>query len=151
MKHLRLYIDTSVVGGCFDPPFAEVSRVLFARARAGEITLLTSELMIQELSEAPAEVQAVFDVVPRESIEEVSTTPEAETLRDKYLEAGVVGPSSATDGLHVALATVSRADAIVSWNFRHIVHFEKIRGFNAVNLREGYAPLEIRSPREMVR
>lgn len=150
MKRLRLYIDTSVVGGCFDRAFAEVSRAFFARARAGEIILLTSELMIQELAEAPAEVQGVVDTVARESIEEVSITEEAETLRDKYLEAGVVGPSSAADALHVALATALRADAIVSWNFRHIVHFEKIRGFNAVNLREGYAPLEIRSPREMV-
>jgi len=39
---------------------------------------------------------------------------------------------------------------IVSWNFKHIVHFDKIRGFNAVNLREGYLPIEIRSPREII-
>ena len=52
--------------------------------------------------------------------------------------------------MHVALATVSRADMVVSWNFKHIVHFDKIRGFNAVNLREGYLPIEIRSPKEVV-
>jgi hypothetical protein len=52
--------------------------------------------------------------------------------------------------LHVANATVGGADMIVSWNFRHIVHFRKIRGFNAVNLKEGYATLAIYSPREVV-
>ena len=52
--------------------------------------------------------------------------------------------------LHVALATVARADVILSWNFRHIVHLDKIRRFNAVNLRQGYAIMEIRSPREFV-
>jgi len=39
---------------------------------------------------------------------------------------------------------------MVSWNFRHIVHFDKMRGFNSVNLREGYPAIEIHSPREVV-
>lgn len=39
---------------------------------------------------------------------------------------------------------------IVSWNFKHIVHFDKMRGFNAVNLQEGYARLDIFSPLEVV-
>ena len=54
------------------------------------------------------------------------------------------------DAHHVAIATAERVDMIVSWNFQHIVHFDKIRGFNAVNLREGYSPIEIRSPKEVV-
>ena len=45
-------------------------------------------------------------------------------------------------------ATVARADMIVSWIFKHIVHFQKSRGYNAVNLREGYALLAIHTPTE---
>jgi hypothetical protein len=71
-------------------------------------------------------------------------------LRDAYLRAEVLGGGSEKDAHHVALATVAKADIIVSWNFRHIVHFDKIRGFQSVNLREGYAALEIRSPKEVV-
>ena len=77
-------------------------------------------------------------------------SPESELLRDRYLAAGVVGPASVDDAHHVALATIAHADLIVSWNFKHIVHFEKIRGFNAVNLREGYQTIEIHSPKEVV-
>jgi hypothetical protein len=66
------------------------------------------------------------------------------------MSAGILGESHANDARHVALATVAHADVIVSWNFKHIVHYEKIRGFNSVNLNQGYAPIEIRSPREMV-
>ena len=77
-------------------------------------------------------------------------TAESEQLRDAYLAAGVVGPAAMNDAHHVALATVARADLIVSWNFRHIVHVEKIRRFNAVNLMEGYVTIDIRSPREVV-
>jgi hypothetical protein len=61
-----------------------------------------------------------------------------------------VGAAHASDALHVALATVTHADMIVSWNFRHIVHFDKMREFNAVNVREGYGRLEILSPLEVV-
>jgi hypothetical protein len=71
-------------------------------------------------------------------------------LRDGYLAARVVGPKHAADAEHIAHATVGRADLMVSWNFKHIVHWDKIRLFNAVNLRAGYAPIEIRSPREVV-
>lgn len=62
----------------------------------------------------------------------------------------MVGLASEADDLHVANATVARVDFIVSWNFRHIVHFDKIRGDNAVNLREGYGMLDIHSPKEVV-
>ena len=52
--------------------------------------------------------------------------------------------------LHIALATVADVDVVVSWNFRHVVRFEKIRRiFNAVNLELGYKPIQIYSPREV--
>ncbi len=51
--------------------------------------------------------------------------------------------------LHIALATVADADIVVSWNFRHIVRFDKIRAFNAVNMEAGYKALAIHSSREV--
>ena len=50
----------------------------------------------------------------------------------------------------VALATVADVDIVVSWNFRHVVRFEKIQLFNAVNLELGYKPIQIYSPREVI-
>ena len=38
---------------------------------------------------------------------------------------------------------------LVSWNFKHIVHFEKIQKFNAVNIEMGYKQILIYSPREV--
>ena len=62
---------------------------------------------------------------------------------------GALGPAQRADALHVATATVAHADLILSWNFRHIVNFDRIHKFNAVNLMRGYAPIEIHSPLEM--
>ena len=39
---------------------------------------------------------------------------------------------------------------LVSWNFRHIVRLDKIRLFNAVNIEQGYKPISIYSPREVI-
>lgn len=150
MKRLRIYIDTSVVGGCFDAKFQAPSNALFEMARRGEIGLLVSETLVEELAAAPEEVQEVLSSVHPDNVEEVSCQQEAQTLSEAYLAAGVVSASSKNDARYVAIATVARADLIVSWNFRHIVHIEKIRGFNSVNMRQGYAPIDIRSPLEVV-
>jgi len=150
VKKQRIYPDTSVIGGCVDEEFREHSRRLMDMVREGGAVLLVSDLLLEELARAPEEVKNVLAVLPPSSLENVSFSQEAVNLRNAYLEAGVVGADHQNDAYHVALAAVARADLIVSWNFRHIVHLDKIRGFNAVNLREGYLPMEIRSPLEVV-
>lgn len=118
MSTRRIYVDTSVIGGCFDEVFRSASRRIFERARAGELTLLVGTEVTNELARAPDEVRQVLDSIPRTAIEYLLLTVEITALRDAYLAAGVVGSRSQVDATHVAFATVARADAIVSWNFR---------------------------------
>ena len=146
---IRIYADTSVYGGVFDEEFAEPSRAFFDRVREGRFRLVVSALVEDELAQSPLEVRDWFGQF-RARADSVAVTGEAVALRQAYLDAGIVTPNAIDDALHVALATVARCDIIVSWNFRHIVHFEKMRGFNAVNLREGYRTIEIHSPKEVV-
>lgn len=150
MKRPRVYVDTSVIGGCFDEEFAKESRAVMQAAREGRFVLLLSDLLGDELQGAVLEKQAVVADLPADAFEAVVRNDETARLRDAYLLAEVVGPRHAVDAHHIALATVWRADLVVSWNFKHIVHWDKIRMFNAVNLREGYPEIEIRSPREVV-
>lgn len=150
MKRLRIYVDTSVVGGCLDEEFAAESRALLEMVRRGEATLLASGVLADELADAPPAVREVLQSIPDECIEWIEIGEEEEALQQKYLESGVVTKNHADDALHVASATVAHADVIASWNFEHIVNFFRIRGFNAVNLREGYSPIEIRSPKEII-
>ena len=150
MERLRVYADTSVFGGCFDEEFEEESRALFTMAESDEILLLISPLLVQELAYAPADVRNVLATLQSHSIELVEETNEARVLSEQYLRAGVVKHGQMNDALHVALATVHHADILLSWNFKHMVHFDKIRGFAAVNIEAGYGPIEIRSPLEFV-
>lgn len=149
-KALRIYVDTSVVGGCLDEEFSGPSRALLGMAEHGEAILLLSTLLLAEIEQAPEEVRSLADALLRARSEMVTPSEESRYLRDCYLHANVVGATHAEDAHHVAMATVVRADMIVSWNFRHIVHYDKIRGFNAVNMREGYGPIAIYSPLEVV-
>ena len=54
------------------------------------------------------------------------------------------------DKSHVAAATVARADLILSWNFKHIVNYDRIHKYNGVNALNGYKAIEIHSPLELV-
>jgi len=119
-------------------------------ARTGTIVFVISDVVLDELDEAPREVQALLADLPDYAYEVLESSFESEALRDSYIEANVVGTGSKNDAHHVAIASVHRVDMIVSWNFRHIVHLDKIRGFNAVNLQQGYPLIEIRSPKEIV-
>ena len=150
MKRIRIYVDTSVIGGCLDDEFADESRALLTMARRGEAVLLLSDLLLEELAKAPPAVRSVLESLPERCFETVVASEESRELRDAYLAAQIASEASKNDAHHVALATVSRADIIVSWNFKHIVHYEKIRAFNAVNLLQGYNTMEIRSPLEVV-
>ena len=149
-RRLRVYADTSVFGGCFDDEFAEDSKAFFDEIRAGRFTLVVSTVTLRELLDAPEDVRRILPSLPGESVEHFPDHPEVVELRDAYIEAGVVGLGSREDAEHVAAASVADVDMIVSWNFRHIVHFDKINAYHGVNLIRGYKPVSIYSPKEVI-
>ena len=146
----RIYMDTSVFGGCFEPEFRYASTALIDEVRAGRTVCVFSVLTRVELEPAPEWVRALVRELPNESVEKISMTPEAIELAHAYVAAGVVSIKSSVDAEHVALATIARVDAIVSWNFKHLVNLNRIRGFNGVNLFRGYPLIEIRTPGEVL-
>jgi len=99
-------------------------------------------------SRAPEKVKELVKSLKTEFTEFIDTTDETIDLATEYITEKVVGPTSYADCLHIALATINRADFLVSWNFKHIVNVQRIRGYNAINIKNGYKQLEIRSPRE---
>lgn len=144
----RIYIDTSVFGGYFDEEFAEHTIPLFDRLKNDEFMLLFSTVTQDELENAPSKVKALVKGIKSELTEYLDISDEAIDLASEYITEKVVGKTSYADCLHIALATIHRADFLVSWNFKHIVNMERIRGYNSINIKNGYKVLEIRSPRE---
>lgn len=149
MKILRIYVDTSVIGGCFDAEFELWSLGLFKDFVQGKFKPLLSQVTTAELQDAPEQVQVLYAELLELQPEIIPVNETALELADVYQRRKILTPNFFNDGLHIALATISEADVLVSWNFKHIVHLDKIRLFNAVNLEYGYKPLQIYSPREV--
>jgi len=149
MKLQRIYIDTSVIGGCLDQEFAVWSNGLLSDFRIGRLKPVVSLIVDTEIANAHEAIQRQYAEFLALEPEILEVSVEAITLADVYQRRRILTPKYYDDSLHIAVATVAEVDVLVSWNFRHIVHFNKIRQFNAVNLEMGYKPLQIFSPREV--
>jgi predicted nucleic acid-binding protein len=146
----RIYIDTSIVGGYFDDEFCEATKDLFERLENKEIIFVVSDLLDLELTGAPQNVKDLLHKFSSENFERIHLTEEAIQLADKYINENVVGKTSLEDCRHIALATINRVDVLASWNFKHIVNLERIKGYNSVNYKLGYPMIEIRSPKDLI-
>ena len=150
MKRQRIYIDTSIVGGFFDTEFEKETKLLFRRLENKEVIFVVSDLLREELKGAPEFVRNLLDNYSDDCFEIIMQTDETKELADKYIAEGVVGKTSLDDCRHIALATINNANVLASWNFKHIVNLARIRGYNGVNLKNGYQTLEIRNPKELI-
>jgi predicted nucleic acid-binding protein len=146
----RIYIDTSVVGGYYDEEFKEATIQLFDRLDKNEVIFVVSDLLDLELINAPQLVREHLLKYSADKFQRVELTKEAVILADTYIDEKVVGSTSLEDCRHIALATIHKVDVLASWNFKHIVNLERIKGYNSVNVRLGYSMLEIRSPKDLV-
>jgi hypothetical protein len=144
----RVYIDTSVVGGYFDEEFTEITKKFFERVFAEDFLIFFSEISETELSLAPDYVIDLKSKIPKDCYRYLELDSESKYLAQVYIDEKILGIASYNDAYHIALATVNRLDVLVSWNFKHIVNFDKIKLFNSVNLRLGYPTIDIRSPLE---
>ena len=147
----RIYIDTSLIGGCFDSEFEEWSNKLFDDFKNGRKIAVISDITLDELEEAPVKVRNVIYTIPEQYIEVITSNQDSEHLADLYINEGAVTRKFYEDALHIAIATIDQISVLASWNFKHIVNLDRIRLYNAVNLKNGYSMLEIRSPREILK
>lgn len=148
---MKVYVDTSVIGGCFDEEFQEWSNALFQEFVIGIKLVMVSDLLIQEIERAPQVVRNKISEVPNQHQITISTSREAILLAEIYIEEGALTNKSFNDALHIALATLNNTDVLASWNFKHIVNLDRIRLYNSINLRMGYRMIEIRTPREILK
>jgi len=147
----RIYIDTSVIGGYYDKEFETDTKLFFDGIRTRNYNVYLSEISNIELLPAPQRVKDLVKEIPSDCLIFLNFTEEAEELAEKYLAEKILGKASMNDAYHIAIATVNRIDVLVSWNFKHIVNLDKIRLFNAVNMKYGYPSIDIRTPKELIK
>jgi predicted nucleic acid-binding protein len=149
MGKIRVYADTSVFGGVFDKEFTGPSKEFFRQIQRGKFKLFVSEVVRREIMEAPDKVRLFYNSILDYS-DVVAIEKASILLREKYIEKRIVSKKYLDDALHVAVAVTSGCDMIVSWNFKHIVHYEKIQLYNAINRDNGYKDIYINTPAEVI-
>jgi predicted nucleic acid-binding protein len=147
---MKVYTDTSVIGGYFDKEFQEWSVALWKEFINGSKQIVLSDLTAQELEFAREEVRKLIILIPDANRVDIVVDDETIKLAETYIKEGALTDKSYNDALHIALATLNNADVLASWNFKHIVNLDRIRLYNSINLRFGYRLIEIRTPREIL-
>jgi hypothetical protein len=147
---MRLYLDTSIIGGNFDAEFKDWTEPLIVDILDGKHVAVISEITIREIQDAPGYVIKLLEQLLTSHGEFITANSETKTLAGHYIKDGALTKKSLEDANHIAMATYYQVNTIVSWNFKHMVNVDKIRLFNSVNLRYGYGLIDIRSPREII-
>lgn len=153
MKKLRLYVDTSVIGGLFDTEDAKrviTVETLLSSIMDGVYEGFISGLTIAEVLKAPAKIHGPLQArIAETGFQVLEETAESLKLAEAYLSADAIPQRYRDDARHVAIAVVYDLDYIVSWNYKHMVNIAVRRLVNSTNIRLGYNLIEIISPEEV--
>jgi len=144
------YVDTSFWGGAEDDEFSGWTLPFFDHVRNGEFKIILSDVTIRELVSAPDKVRQLPDTIPDHQLILESINEDQLELAQRYIDEGVLTNKFETDAQHISIATILKADILVSWNFRHMVNFFKIQQYNSINLKFGYSTIDIRTPKEII-
>ncbi len=114
-------------------------------------SLYISDVVLDEVAGAPLRLRPSLEQVLREVRPRVlSESPESLRLAEAYVASRVVPLRFRDDARHVGVASVAAVDALVSWNFKHLVNLRRKRLFHSVNVRLGYPQIDIISPEEVL-
>jgi len=154
MKKIKLYLDTSVPSFLFaddSPEKREVTIQFWDILKTELYDVIISDILLAEISRSkipsPQELEEKLSEI---AIEIVTVNEDVFLLAQKYINEGIIPQKYQDDALHIALATYNEADALISWNFKHIVKLKTIRGVNGTNRILGFKELEILTPQSWI-
>ena len=154
MRVPKIYLETSVFNFCFAddaPDKCQDSLDLFDEIKNGKYLPYTSDYVLDELRRASEPKRGkMIALLSQYSITVLPTSTEAEKLAAAYVAENIIPKKYITDAVHIAMATVSDIECIVSFNFQHIVKRKTVIMTELVNLREGYRRIGIFSPTEVI-
>ena len=151
----KLYLETTIINFVVAhdaPEKRAITERLLAEIKKGMYEPYISELTIDEINATSSrrrkeELKSVIEDLQPEIL---SMTEEVEFLAEEYIKAKIIPKSYEDDALHIAIATIYNMNAIVSWNFQHIVKLKTKQGVVGLNGMKGYKNIEICSPLEVI-
>jgi len=155
MRTPTIYLETTIFNFPFAddaPQYQADTLKLFAEIKTGKFQAFTSEYVMQELEDTKdtEKLGRMKALIAEYGITLIPANAEIKRLSDAYIAAGIIPEKFNTDALHIAAATVTGLDYIISLNFRHIVKHKTIIETELINAREGYKRMFIYNPAEVI-
>ncbi len=149
-KKLKIYIETSTISHLDAPDrpdWMAETRKLWKSMVMGKYHVVIGETVFAEIERCHESKRTfMLDRIAEVEYESVDVTAEAKRLAGEYVSMGGLPKKCGDDAMHIALATLTNCDAIVSWNFSHIVNLKAMTVVNAVNLYEQLKSIQIVTP-----
>ena len=153
MRTPRIYLETTLFNYYFDTDRdANADTVtLFHEIQAGKYEAYTSIYVTDELNKAEEPKRSnMLSLINEYNITVLPASDEADRLATIYINEKVMPIKYKYDGLHIAVSTVNDLEYIFSLNFEHINKMKTKTMTSNINIREGYKPIYICSPMEVV-
>jgi len=145
----KLYVETSVINGALsrDSRVALVSSAFWDRVKAGELEAHISSYVLFELGKT-------FDATKRDKllniaslcISDAPSGAAVEELAREYVRRGMIPEKYVFDAYHIASASLGKFEALVTWNFEHILREKTERLLEMINREKNVYILRLRSP-----
>ena len=123
-----VYIETTIVSYLVARPsrdlvlaaHQQVTRDWWQNER-GNYQCVVSTEVLREAAQGEAEMIRLR-LEALEDAEIIRATPEIDALAGAFLDTGALPPSMRSDSVHLAAATLSGADYLLTWNCRHLAN-----------------------------
>ena len=124
-------------------------RALWELIKQGEYDVVVSQVTFNEIYDNKnlSKVKTLIEFLNDISYERIDLNDEIEHIAEVIRESGIIpGEKQLNDRRHIGCALVSRADILISNNFKHLVNIQTILGVKKVAIVEGYGFIEIFTP-----
>lgn len=155
----KIYVETTVFNYYFLRDVTRkneiaITKKLFLQIEEGIFEAYISGIAIGEIEECPNSQlrKKMLSLLNEFSIKliDIALCGGYEDLAEKYILAGAIPAKKKGDALHIALATLSKMDILISWNCDHIVRFKTQQIVRAINVSEGLNDIAINTPAEVI-
>lgn len=150
----RYYLDTSVIGGAADTEEQQRLRLLddlFLRQDRQQLQLHSSVVLLEEIARAPQVIRKTLEHYVVRLHQPILAESDANRhAAQTLLHTGVLKRDALDDARHLGCAMVAEMNAVVSWNFKHLVNPVRRRGIQSVCSLLGLRVLDVISPLEVL-
>ena len=151
----KVYVETSVISNLTARPsfnLIDMARQVATRqwwdAVRPRFDIFVSVLVKDESSRGDA-AAAKKRMSILAALATIPVTPEMELLAERLLSATAVPRTSYEDAVHIAVATVSGMDYLLTWNCKHIANAATMPRINSVCRDAGYQCPVICTPEQL--